>query len=156
MQLLCRVVVPEPVERGVSWVGTDDGNVQLTRDGGLTWTNLADRFRDLPAHTWVAHIQLSKFSGGSAFVVTDDHRRGNWTPYVFRTADYGQSWSSIVTGDIRGLVHVLEQDPVEPGLLFAGSEFGLFVSLNGGEHWLKRNHGTPTAPYRALMVRPRD
>ena len=149
-------IAPSPVEQGVIWVGTDDGNLQLTLDGGDTWENLINRFDGVPTNTWVSHIEPSKFHGGSAFVVFDDHRRGNWTPYVYVTDDYGKSWRSLVNEGLVGFLHTVEQDPVIPYLLFAGSEFGLYVSLNGGESWFKWTHGTPTAPYRALVVHPRD
>ncbi len=150
-------VAPSPVERGVIWVGTDDGNVQISRDDGASWTNVRGRFgNNVPEHTWVPHIEPSKFDGATAFVVFDDHRRGNWTTYAFETTDYGQSWRSIATDDIDGFVHVIEQDPVEPAVLYLGTEFGMYVSLNGGESWFKWTHGLPTAPYRALLVHPRD
>ena len=149
-------IAPSPVERGVIWVGTDDGNVQLTRDAGATWTNMVDRIPDIPEATWVAHIEPSKFEGSTAFVVLDDHRRGNWTTYVFRTDDYGRNWKNLATDEIRGFAHVIEQDPIEPDLLFLGTEFGMYVSLNAGENWVKWTHGLPTAPFRALMVHGRD
>jgi photosystem II stability/assembly factor-like uncharacterized protein len=149
-------IAPSPVERGVIWVGTDDGNVQLSRDGGASWTNVVDRIPGVPEYTWVPHIEPSKFDGGSAFVVFDDHRRGNWTPYVFKTTDFGRSWETLATEDLWGFVHVLEQDPVYPNLLFLGTEFGMYVSLDGGDRWFKWTNGAPTAPYRALIVHPRD
>ncbi len=149
-------IAPSPVERGVMWVGTDDGNVQLTRDGGATWTNVVSRIRGVPEATWVPHIEPSKFQGGTAFVVFDDHRRGNWTTYVYRTTDYGKTWESLATPAVRGFAHVIEQDPVAAELLFLGTEFGLYVSLDGGRGWFQWTHGLPTVPYTALMVHPRD
>ncbi|UCD24495.1 MAG: hypothetical protein JSW51_00830 [Gemmatimonadota bacterium] len=149
-------IAPSPVEEGVIWVGTDDGNVQLTVDGGTTWANVVNRIEGVPQNTWVPHIEPSKFHGGSAFVVFDDHRRGNWTSYLFVTEDYGRSWRSLANNGLVGFLHTVEQDPMVPYLLYAGSEFGLFMSLDGGESWFKWTHGTPTAPYRALMVHPRD
>jgi hypothetical protein len=151
-------IAPSPVERGVIWVGTDDGNVQLTRDGGATWTNVVGRMRGVPDATWVPHIEASPFAGGTAFVVFDDHRRGNDTPYLFRTDDYGGNWTSLVTDAIEPFtfLHAIEQDPVEPRLLFLGSEYGMYVSLDGGAHWMLWRHGLPRAPVRALVVHPRD
>ncbi len=151
-------IAPSPVERGVLWVGTDDGNVQLTRDGGRTWTNVGGRIRGVPPTTWVPHIEPSRFDGGTAFVVFDDHRRGNNTPYVFRTTDHGRSWTSLVTPDIEpfNFVHVIEQDPVARDLLYLGTEYGMYVSLNGGRNWHLWRHGLPRAPVRALVVHPRD
>jgi photosystem II stability/assembly factor-like uncharacterized protein len=149
-------IAPSPAEEGVIWVGTDDGNVQLTRDGGATWTNLIERFRGVPEATWVPHIEASKHAAGTAYVVFDNHRRGDWTSYVYKTTDYGQRWESLATPEIDGFVHVVEQDPVEPNLLFLGTEFGLFFSLNGGENWTKWGKNFPTVPVRALVVHPRD
>ncbi len=149
---------PRPVERGVIWVGTDDGNVQITRDGGGTWTNVVDRIRRVPSNTWVPHIEPSKFEGGTAFVVFDDHRRANNTPYVYKTTDYGRSWSNLVTAEIDtgSFVHAIEQDPVNRNLLYLGTEYGMYVSLNGGTNWYLWRHGVPRAPVRALVVHPRD
>ncbi|HEX9582055.1 MAG TPA: hypothetical protein VF970_13210 [Gemmatimonadales bacterium] len=151
-------IAPSPVERGVIWVGTDDGNVQLTRDGGGAWTNLADRIRGVPRNTWVPHIEPSKFEGGTAFVAFDDHRRGNNQPYLFKTTDYGRTWTSLITPDIEpfNFVHVVEQDPVVPDLLFLGTEYGMYVTLDGGTKWQLWRHGLPRAPHQALIVHPRD
>jgi photosystem II stability/assembly factor-like uncharacterized protein len=151
-------IAPSPVERGVIWVGTDDGNVQVTRDDGRTWTNVVGRIGDVPEATWVPHIEASKHATGTAYVVFDNHRRGDWTPYVYRTTDYGQSWQPLSPAQIDGYLHAIEEDPVEPNLLFLGSEFGLFVSVDGGSSWRRWANGEfPVgAPTRALVVHPRD
>jgi len=155
--ILC--VAPSPVERGVIWVGTDDGNVQLTKDAGKNWILVSDTLVEqglVPAGTWVPHVEASRFDAATAFVVFDDHRRSNWTTYVFVTRDYGQTWQSLATGDIDGFCHVIEQDTVNPDLLFLGTEFGLFLSFNGGEAWQKWTNGFPTVPVRDLAVHPRE
>ncbi|MBW3552151.1 MAG: hypothetical protein KY466_01505 [Gemmatimonadetes bacterium] len=151
-------IAPSPVEPGVIWVGTDDGNVQITRDGGRSWMNVVDRIPGVPDATWVPHIEASKHAPGTAYVVFDNHRRGDWTPYVYRTADYGRSWRALSPGQIDGYIHVIEEDPVEPGLLFLGTEFGLYVSPDAGRSWWKWTHGEypAGAPTRALVVHPRD
>ncbi|MCI0695648.1 hypothetical protein L0337_27055 [candidate division KSB1 bacterium] len=149
-------IAPSSLERGVIWVGTDDGNVQLTRDGGQTWTNVVKNIKGVPATTWAPHIEASKFNAAEAFVVFDDHRRSNWTPYVFKTNDYGKTWKSLVTNEISGFVHVIEQDPVEPNLLFLGTEFGLYASLDGGQRWTKWTQNFPTVPVLGLVVHPRE
>ncbi|MGD8868273.1 MAG: hypothetical protein PVI01_11595, partial [Gemmatimonadales bacterium] len=95
-------IAPSPVEQGVIWVGTDDGRVHVTRDGGATWTSLEDKARGVPRNTWVPHIEASKYEAGTAFVVFDDHRRGNFAPYVFRVTEYGNRWQSLVTEDLWG------------------------------------------------------
>ncbi len=151
-------IAPSPVERGVIWVGTDDGNVQVTRDGGRTWTNVVSRIRGVPAATWVPHIEASKHAAGTAYVVFDNHRRGDWTPYVYRTTNYGESWQPLAPAQIDGYALALEEDPVEPNLLFLGTEFGLYVSLDGGRGWQRwANGGYPAAASTmALVVHPRD
>lgn len=151
-------IAPSPVERGVIWVGTDDGNVQITRTGGGDWENVISRIDDVPDNTWVPHIEASKHHGGTAYVVFDGHRTGDWTPYVYRTEDYGRSWDELSPDQIDGYVHVIEEDPVDPDLLFLGTEFGLYFSLDTGESWQKFTHGgyPHGAPTRALVVHPRD
>lgn len=150
-------IAPSPLDPDVIWVGTDDGNVQLTRAGGGQWENMIDEVGRVPDHTWVAHIEASKFNAGGAFVVFDDHRRGNWEPYIYRTDDYGDDWDRIADeDDMDGFVHTLVQDPLAEDLLFAGTESGLYVTLNGGDDWFKWTHGLPTVPVRSLVIHPRD
>jgi photosystem II stability/assembly factor-like uncharacterized protein len=149
-------IAPSKVERGVIWAGTDDGRVQVTRDGGKTWTSVEGNVPGVPAHTWVPQIRASTYRGGTAFVVFDDHRRSSWTPYVYRTDDYGKTWKSLAAGNLRGWALAIEQDPVDPDLLFLGTEFGLYVSFDGGGHWLPWKHGLPTASVMDLVVHPRD
>jgi photosystem II stability/assembly factor-like uncharacterized protein len=149
-------IAPSPLERGVIWVGTDDGRVQVTRDGGKTWTSVEASVPGVPAHTWVPQIRASKFSGGGAFVVFDDHRRSNWTPYLYRTDDYGKTWKSLAPGNLWGYALAVEQDPVDADLLFLGTEFGLYVSFDGGGRWLPWKHGLPTASMMDLLIHPRD
>jgi hypothetical protein len=149
-------IAPSPLESGLIWVGTDDGNVQITRDDGATWTNLRDRIEGVPQGTSVPHVEPSRHDAGTAYVVFDDHQRGNWTPYIYRTRDYGAGWERLPTDGIRGFTHVIEEDPVEPNLLFLGTEFGLQLSFDGGGRWMPWRHGIPAVPVRALMVHPRD
>jgi len=149
-------IAPSPVQQGVIWVGTDDGRVQATRDGGVTWESVERNIRGVPANTWVPHIEPSKFDAAIAFVVFDNHRRSDWMPYVYVTHDYGRRWRSLATDDLWGYALVIEQDPLQPDLLFLGTEFGLYFSLNGGQSWLKWTHGLPTASAMALIVHPRE
>jgi photosystem II stability/assembly factor-like uncharacterized protein len=150
-------LAPSTVERGVLWVGTDDGRIQVTRDGGKTWTSVEGNLHGVPANTWIPQVKPSPFDAGTAFVVFDDHRRSNWTPYVFATTDYGRSWRSLATKDLRGYALAIEQDPVDRDLLFLGTEFGLWVSRDGGASWMPFRHGLPAAvSVMALAIQPRD
>ncbi len=154
-------IAPSPVKEGVIWVGTDDGNVQLTQDGGQNWELVSKsltsgRKGKVPPATYIPHVEASKFDEATAYVVFDDHRRSNWTTYVFVTHDYGKTWKSLATPEIDGFVHVIKEDTVNKNLLFLGTEFGLFVSFNGGGNWMKWTHGLPTAPVRDLAVHPRE
>ncbi len=150
-------IAPSPVQEGVIWVGTDDGNVQVTQDGGKTWTNVVDRIKGVPANTWVPHIEPSHFDAGTAYVVFDNHRRGDWGTYVYRTTNYGKSWDRLAQNQVDGYVHTIIEDPVQPNLLFLGGEFGLYVSLDHGKSWRKWTHDFPAGvPVRGLVVHPRD
>jgi photosystem II stability/assembly factor-like uncharacterized protein len=150
-------IAPSPVEAEVIWVGSDDGLVHITRSGGGDWEEIGRRAGGVPDGTWIPHIEASKHERGTAYVVFDDHRRGNWEPYIFRVEEYGRRWRRIGDEDqLWGFVHTLEEDPVNPNLLFAGTEFGLYVSLNRGEDWIPWRHGLPPAPVRSLVVHPRD
>jgi hypothetical protein len=148
-------IASSPLKLGLLWVGTDDGRVQVTRDGGGSWTS-AEAHLHSPVHAWVAQIRPSRFDPAAAFVVLDDHRRGDETPYVFRTDDFGATWKSLATPDLRGHALSLEQDPVDRDLLFLGTSRGLWVSLDGGRRWFNWRHGLPAAPVSDLAVHPRD
>jgi photosystem II stability/assembly factor-like uncharacterized protein len=147
---------PSTLEPGLIWVGTDDGNVQLTRDGGESWQNVRDNIMELPHGIWVPDVQPSKHEAGRAYVVAEDHRRGDWTPHVYMTEDYGVTWTSLGSTSIAGFVHAIEEDPENPDLLFLGTEFGLRVSFNRGQSWEKYTAGVPAVPIRDLVVHPRD
>ncbi len=150
-------IAPSPVQEGVIWVGTDDGNVQLTRDGGESWTNLVDRIRGAPEGAFVPHIEASHHDAAVAYVVMHDYQRGDWTPYVFRTDDFGRSWDRIVgPDDVDGFVRVIEEDPYTPNLLWVGTEFGLWVSLDGGDRWQQWEAGLPTVPVRDAVTQTRE
>lgn len=149
-------VGPSHLEAGVIWVGTDDGNIQLTRDGGATWSNVRDNVPGLPEGIWIPDVQPSKHVPGRAYLVAEDHRRGDWTPLVWVTEDYGANWRSIAAPEIDGFVHAIEEDPESPELLFLGTEFGLRVSTDRGDNWMPFTAGVPYVPIRDLIVHPRD
>ncbi len=149
-------IAPSPVEKGVIWTGSDDGRVHVTRDGGQTWTSVEGALAGVPAGTWVPHVEASPHDAGTAFVVFDNHRRSDWTPYLFRTDDYGKSWRPLASPGLRGYALVLRQDPVKKELLYLGTEFGLYVSFDGGTRWTRLEKTIPTASVMDLVVHPRE
>ncbi len=149
-------VAPSPLKKDVLWVGTDDGNVQLTRDGGKTWTNVVANIPGVPAATWVPQIRPSTYNEAEAWVVFDNHRRNDWTPYAFRTKDFGKTWTKITTPNIRGYCLSVLQDPVEPKLVFVGTEFGLYVSIDECKTWTKYTEGYPTVSTIDFVIHPRE
>lgn len=147
---------PSPLDPGLLWAGSDDGRLHLTRDGGQSWQSLEKNVKGVPANTWIPQIRASRHRAGTAFVVFDDHRRSNWTPYLFRTDDFGATWTSLATPNLWGYALAIEQDPVDPDLLFLGTEFGLWVSLDAGKSWFQWKHGVPTVSVMDLVVHPRE
>ena len=150
-------IAESPVEAGVIWAGTDDGNVQLTRDGGKTWTNLKDRIKGLPEFAWVAKIHASEHDAGTAFIAVDQHRMDDFKPYIFMTTNYGKTWTKITNGLPQDdYVKVVRQDPVNPNILYAGMEHGIFASWDLGANWYKINNNLPNVSVRDLRIQPRD
>lgn len=128
-------ICESPKNSKVIWVGTDDGNVQLTQDGGKSWTNLRSHIEGVPKDVGVSWIESSKYAEGTAFVTFDGHGVGDMGTYVFRTDDFGKTWKALATSDIEGYAHVIKQDPIRPDLLYLGTEFGLFISVDAGKSW---------------------
>ena len=150
-----------PKDKNVIWVGTDDGNVQVTRDGAKTWTNVVGNVPDLPKNSWVSWVQASNFDAGTAFAAFDRHTFGDFAPYVYRTTDFGKTWTPLITAQdskgVRGYAHVVKDDLVQRNLLFVGTEFGLFVSIDGGKAWAQfKGSRFPAVAVRDLAVHPRD
>jgi photosystem II stability/assembly factor-like uncharacterized protein len=150
-----------PKDKNVIWVGTDDGNLQLTRDGAKSWNNVALNISGLPPNSWVSWIQASNFDPGTAYAAFDRHTFGDMMPYVFRTTDFGKTWTPLVTAQeqkgVRGYAHVIKEDLIKPNLLFLGTEFGLFVSIDGGKNWAQFKGGRfPAVAVRDLAIQPRD
>jgi photosystem II stability/assembly factor-like uncharacterized protein len=147
-----------PLDAQVLWVGTDDGNLQVTRDGGGHWSNVASRVPGVPKGTYVSRIVASKYAEGTAFVAFDGHRSNDFHVYLFKTTDYGQTWHSIANGlpDRAGTIHVIRQHPSDPNLLFAGAEFGAFFSVDGGEHWNRLGMGLPNVRVDDIEIQPRE
>jgi photosystem II stability/assembly factor-like uncharacterized protein len=148
-----------PKNANVIWVGTDDGNVQLSRDGAKTWTNVVGNVSGLPKSSWVSWIEASRFDPAVAYATFDRHTYGDMTPWVYRTADYGKTWTRIVGPDkgVRGYAHTIKEDTVKKDLLFVGTELGLWISLDGGAKWAQFKGGEfPNVAVREIQVHPRD
>lgn len=148
-------IAESPLQAGVLYVGTDDGQVQMTRDDGKTWQNLTSRFA-LPGPRWVSRVIASRQAAGIAYVSFDGHNDDDFSPYIFRTTDFGTSWTR-VSGDLpHGMVvNALAEHWRNPRLLFAGTEFGLFVSMNGGQHWFRPGGNLPPVPVDDIVIEPR-
>ncbi|HLV80758.1 MAG TPA: hypothetical protein VKT32_10770, partial [Chthonomonadaceae bacterium] len=146
-----------PVQRGLIWCGTDDGNVQVTQDGGKTWTDVTNNLPEKVRDFWVTRLEASRYAPSRAYVAIDGHRSEDFAPYIFVTEDFGKTWHSL-TGDLPrgGPVQALREDPVNPDLLFAGTEFGAYASFDRGGHWHKLSNGLPTVAVDDLTIQPRD
>ena len=138
-------IAESPLDENVIWVGTDDGNIQLTTDGGKTWTNVTANLTGIPANTWVYHIEASVHGKGTAYAVFDGHTHGDMKPYAMKTTDYGKTWVNIISDDIQenAFVRNIQEDYVNEDLLFLGTEFGLYVTIDGGKNW---SHFTNNMP----------
>jgi len=150
-----------PKQNGVIWVGTDDGNVQVTRDGGKNWTNVVGNIAGLPKNSWVSWVQASSFEAGTAYAAFDRHTNGDMHAYLYRTRDFGKTWTALLNDanlkNVRGYVHVIKEDLVKPNLLFLGTEFGLYVSIDGGAQWAQFNGSHfPNVAVRDIAIHPRD
>jgi photosystem II stability/assembly factor-like uncharacterized protein len=145
-----------PKDRNVIWVGTDDGYLQVTRDGGKSWTNVTAQVPGVPAGTWVSRVDAGNFDAGTAFVTFDGHRTGDMKTYVFATADFGQTWSALAKPEIEGYAWTIKQDLVNPSLLFLGTEFGLYLSLDSGQQWARFTGNLPKVAVHDITIHPRE
>ncbi|HWM92903.1 MAG TPA: glycosyl hydrolase [Thermoanaerobaculia bacterium] len=142
---------------GVIWVGTDDGYVQVTRDGGKSWTNVSKNIPGVPANTWVSHVEPGHFDEATAYATLDGHTTGDMKTWVFKTTDFGQTWKPLMTPALEGYAHVVREDLESPDLLFLGTEFGLFISVDGGASWGRYTGGDfPRVAVRDIAIHPRD
>ncbi len=152
-------VSESPKNAQVIWAGTDDGNLQLTRDSGKTWTNVISNVPGLAPFSWVSDVEASRFDEGTAYVTFDRHMFGDMMPYAYKTKDFGKSWTPVVIpqSPVRGYAHVIKEDILSPRLLFLGTEFGLWMSLDAGEHWAQYKGGDiPNVAVRDIAFQPRD
>ncbi|MGB8953551.1 MAG: hypothetical protein WCC06_12910 [Candidatus Aminicenantales bacterium] len=144
-----------PLVEGLLWAGTDDGNVWVTKDGGKNWTKLNDRITENPGY-WVSRVTASSHDPGTAYVAYAGYRNDDFRPFLYRTTDYGETWTSIAGNLPEGPVNVIRQDHGNPNLLFTGTEFGVFVSIDGGQNWTKMKNNMPTQPVHDLVIHPRE
>lgn len=150
-------IAPSPLQKGVIWVGTDDGNVQLTTNGGQSWTNLISKIPGAPKNAWIAQIRASEYNANEAFVVINNYRQNDWSPYLYRTQDLGKTWTRLVNDQsVYGYCLSVVQDPVVPNLIFLGTEYGLYLSIDNGKTWTKWTSGYPTVSTMDLQIHPRE
>ena len=150
-------ISPSAKEEGTVWVGTDDGNVQLTRDGGKTWTSFRGKIPGMPLGCWVPQITASRYNAGETFVVANDYRRGDFKAYIFRTTDYGKTWTRMVDENkVKGYALCMIQDPTEPNLIFVGTENGLWISFDNGVSYEQWKNGYPSVSTYDLAIQERE
>jgi photosystem II stability/assembly factor-like uncharacterized protein len=148
-----------PKNGQIIWVGTDDGNLQITRDGAKTWTNVVDNVDGLGKNSWVSTIEASRFEEATAYATFDRHTFGDMKSYAYKTSDYGKTWSALPLQEsgVRGYAHVIKEDTVNPNLLFVGTEFGLWISVDGGQRWAQyKGSNFPAAAVRDIVVHARE
>lgn len=144
------------LDENLIWAGTDDGNLQLTTDGGKSWINVIANVSGLPKNTWVSSVEPDRKNAGTAYVTFDGHQTGDMKPYVYKTTDYGKTWTSLASEGLKSYAHVVREDLVNPDLLFVGTEFGLFLSVDGGKQWAQFTGNLPNVAVRDIVVHPRD
>jgi len=152
-------IAESPKDSNLIWVGTDDGNVQITRDGGKKWTNVAGNMPGLPKNAWVSSVEAGHFEPGTAYATFDVHTFGDMRPFVYKTADFGQTWTPLIAegSTVRGYAHVVKEDLVNKDLLFVGTEQGLWISLDAGRQWAQYKGGEmPNVAVRDVVIHPRD
>ena len=151
------VIEPSPLNPAILWVGTDDGRVHLTQNGGGSWQSLENNIKGLPKGSWITQIKASNKKPGTALLVANDYRRLNDGVYVYKTQDYGKSWQRLADNkDVGSFALSIVEDPVTDQLLFLGTDDGLYYSLDAGTLWTKWKHGFPTVPVSDLLIHPRE
>ncbi|VAW25371.1 FIG00651127: hypothetical protein [hydrothermal vent metagenome] len=156
----CTILAIEPstLDENLLWVGTDDGNVQLTKDGGKTWENVTNNIKGLPKGSWIPQIRASKFNKGEAYIIVNNYRLFDFKPYLFKTKDFGKTWENILKGksETFGYTLAIAQDFEEANLLFLGTEYGLYISIDEGKTWTKWTNNFPEVSTMDLAIQPRE
>ncbi|WP_350288125.1 hypothetical protein [uncultured Croceitalea sp.] len=151
------VIEPSPIEKDMLWVGTDDGRVHITQNGGSNWVDVTKNIKGLPAGSWIPQIKASTKNKGEALLIANDYRRFNYTPYAYRTRDYGKTWNRIVdANDVESYTLSIVEDPVNSNLVFLGTDDGLYISFDAGNKWQKWTEGFPTVSTKDLVIQPRE
>ncbi len=146
-----------PITSAIIWIGTDDGNIQVSRDGGKSWSEVAKNIGGVRYGTYVSRVEASSSDKGTAYATLDAHRDGDFAPYVFKTTNFGRTWKKITTGlPGEGSVNVIREHPKNPNLLFLGTEHNLYVSQNAGKKWNRLGSNLPTTLYDDLRIHPRE
>lgn len=150
-------IAESPVDEEVIWVGTDDGYVQVTQNGGTTWTNVKKNIPNVPDEIWVSRVEASHFDAGTCYVTLDNHRYDDNQPYVFKTTDFGQTWTNITNNlPKKYSTYVIREDDKNPNLLFVGTEAAVYTSIDGGQTWQLLKNNMPTVAIHDLVIHPRD
>jgi len=150
-------IAESPLDDNLIWVGTDDGNVQYTTDGGKNWTNVATNYiaAGIPAQTWVSSIEPSRFDKNTVYVSFDNHMYGDVKTYIAKSTDMGKTWTKFTSEEFTGFAHKIKEDIVNKDLLFAGTEMGLYASLDGGANWFRMKNNIPwKALVRDIQIHP--
>ncbi len=151
------VIEPSPIEKDMLWVGTDDGRVHITQNGGANWTEVTQNIKGLPKGSWIPQIKASVRNRGEALLIANDYRRFNYTPYAYRTRDYGKTWERIVDQtDVQSYTLSIIEDPENSNLLFLGTDDGLYISFDAAKKWQKWTEGFPTVSTKDLTIHPRE
>lgn len=151
------VIEPSPIEKDMLWVSTDDGRVHVTQNGGISWTDVSKNIKGLSTGSWIPQIKASNKNKGEALLIANDYRRFNYTPYAYRTKNYGKTWERIVDdNDVESYTLSIIEDIEEPNLMFLGTDDGLYLSLNAGEKWTKWTEGFPTVSVKDLVIHHRE
>ena len=151
------VISPSKLEKNVIWVGTDDGKIQMTKDGEK-WTDITPRNKNYPKDGWVAQIKVSEFNKAEAYIIVNNYRNFDFKPYLFRTRNYGKTWESLLDKKPETFGYTLSfvQDPLEKKLMFLGTENGLFISIDEGENWAKWTNNYPSVPTMDMVIHPKE
>ncbi len=146
-------IAPSSRDRNIIWVGTDDGQLHLSRDGGKKWNNLTANLKEMPKEAWIPRIHASPHQPSTAWVVVNNYRKGDYEPYLFKTEDYGKSWKRMIDGNtVRGYALAVVQDTEEPNLVFLGTEHGLWISIDKGENWVQFKNAFPSVSTMDLKI----